>query len=322
MKNIKFLNILLVLVVYNNCLFSMKRLSPAVQNALAAQVAQFTNRVPKHTQSPSATRQNPLVPLKPKILKARRQLKQNLMRSDYKEDSQEVLDRSLYNAINQNRPISEIKNLIKQGADVNKKFMHPNGYDFDFPLRLAMNVTQNNKNQTIFPLLECLIKAGARLDSRDLYQETPLHLLVSYCLSSRVYNDRSFPELNHPQLIQLLIDANADIEAKNQFGMTPLAKAAWHGCDEAIKTLAKNHAKINIQDNNGQTPVHLAIRWCSFKTVKLLVELGADLHIKDERRMNALEFAERRSAELGDQYTKIASYLHNKMALEKANPSK
>ena len=114
--------------------------------------------------------------------------------------------------------------------------------------------------------------------------------------------------------------------------MTPLAVAAWLGCDQVIKTLVKNHAKINVQDNNGKTPVHRAMDWNHLETVKLLVELGADLHIKDVHRMNALEFANMNALEFANMnalefanmkgFEEIASFLYNKMAEEKANSSK
>ena len=117
MKNIHFLNIILILAACNNCLFSKVQMPPAIKKALTAQAAQLVK---------SATKQDSLVQLKPaEQLKRPSPILLNgvsYYSSDDKKSAQDALDYLLYKAIRDKHSISEIKKLIKQGADVNKKF--------------------------------------------------------------------------------------------------------------------------------------------------------------------------------------------------------
>ena len=57
-----------------------------------------------------------------------------------------------------------------------------------------------------------------------------------------------------------------------------------------METLVNNYKDVNAQDKNGQTPLHIAIRWSVFyaalsptdeSLIKLLLDRGADLNIRD-----------------------------------------
>lgn len=91
--------------------------------------------------------------------------------------------------------------------------------------------------------------------------------------------------LTHP-----LTDINAKIPP---FDFTPLHSAVMHpndhGNPEAVQKLLEMGANPNIQDNeHGETPLHIALRWGNREPiVKLLIEHGADLTIKNKEGKSA-----------------------------------
>ena len=75
----------------------------------------------------------------------------------------------------------------------------------------------------------------------------------------------------HKEVAELLIDNGADVNAKDIDGWTPLRKAAWHGRKEIVELLIDNGADVNPQDVNGWTPLHQAARNGHKEIAELLI---------------------------------------------------
>lgn len=75
----------------------------------------------------------------------------------------------------------------------------------------------------------------------------------------------------------VLIEAGADIEAKNNKGQTPLHTAVMRGDKEVSLFLVAKSADINAKDNDNFTPLHYAIFFGHKTLAGLLVEKGATL---------------------------------------------
>ncbi|CAB3750699.1 ankyrin repeat domain-containing protein [Paraburkholderia humisilvae] len=89
-------------------------------------------------------------------------------------------------------------------------------------------------------------------------------------------------------LVNLLISKGAEVNRK---GWTPLHYAATNGHDDVIKVLLDHSAYIDAGSPNGTTPLMMAARGGHLSTVKLLLDSGADLNVKNQLGLTALDFA-------------------------------
>lgn len=108
----------------------------------------------------------------------------------------------------------------------------------------------------------------ASLEARDRRGATPLMHAAAF---------------GNLQTLRLLLDAGADVNARNDFDATALL---WAARDPAkAKLLIERGADVNIQSKQGRTPLMVAaLRPGGSATLALLIAKGADIHKKDERR--------------------------------------
>ena len=114
-----------------------------------------------------------------------------------------------------------------------------------------------------------LTDRGINVNSFDERGLTPLHNATSK-------NDTS--------MIVVLVDRGAMVDAptsrESSFpGVTPLHVAAIFGNEEAIRTLHKLGASLNIQDSAGNTPLHICINKGNRDLARCLISLGADVTV-------------------------------------------
>ncbi len=87
------------------------------------------------------------------------------------------------------------------------------------------------------------------------------------------------------------IEAGTDINAKDQFGSTPLIIAATFGRIEISKLLIDAGADLNIQSNEGSTALHIASVFGRIEIVKSLLERGAERSIRNNFGSTAYDLA-------------------------------
>jgi ankyrin repeat protein len=146
--------------------------------------------------------------------------------------------------------------------------------------------------------MQTLLARGASVKVRDLYGESPLSA------SARV---------GSPETLEILLNAGAEINSRDRDGWTPLICAALYGNYQGTATLTDCGANINAQDEAGNTAIILLARSKQasdtgffknlqlklyeldpLKTVRLLLDKGADVSIKNKEGKTALMFAEER----------------------------
>ncbi len=93
-------------------------------------------------------------------------------------------------------------------------------------------------------------------------------------------------------LAKRLIERKAEV---NKPGWAPLHYAAANaepvGLD-LVRLLLEHHAYIDAESPNKTTPLMMAARYGSPQVVQLLLEEGADATLKNEQGLNALDFAQ------------------------------
>lgn len=199
---------------------------------------------------------------------------------------------------------SIVELLLNSGANINQS----NRYD-QTPLILATQVNYNNNSE----IIKLLINKGADVDIEDVFGETALTIASKYysveivellfksqkdiakksgLLNKMLFNavDRSYKEL-----IQLLLDLGADINSLDKEGNTPLINAVTQKSEkkEFINFLIQMGANVNAQGKKGSTALMKACDWSRDRNVQLLIELGADIDIKNNFGKTAFDIARR-----------------------------
>lgn len=94
------------------------------------------------------------------------------------------------------------------------------------------------------------------------------------------------------EIVSQLLDKEADV---NKPGWTPLHYAATAGHLQIMNLLLERHAYIDAASPNGSTPLMMAAMYGTPSAVKLLLEAGADPLLKNDLGLTAIDFAQRAS---------------------------
>jgi cytohesin len=222
----------------------------------------------------------------------------------------------LINLVNSREPEEMLKLLIAAGADVNGSAydLPPLSAFAGTSCIAAMKVLLdakadvNARDHSVdnSPLLAALsfghlemvnllISAGADVTMRidDNTGMTCLHKLVRYCLpngkwtrdTAALYdvNPNAYDKINstpcdYPGILKALVDAKADVSARDDDGITPLIDASANKNVEAVNALLAAGADPNDVSDKNQSPLLVASRLDCLGAVSALIAAGADVN--------------------------------------------
>jgi len=99
-----------------------------------------------------------------------------------------------------------------------------------------------------------LMAAGSSVRARNRFGDEPLHAAAVGSPGSPRWNPMA-----QVAIINCLIDAGADPNARTKAGVTPLHRAVRTRCAGAVRILLQRRADPAIQNKNGSTAMDLAI---------------------------------------------------------------
>jgi|TARA_B110000003_G_scaffold122724_1_gene125162 palmitoyltransferase len=188
-----------------------------------------------------------------------------------------------------------VRTVIELGADTNAKLYGGKAIHFN-----AGSCGQRGS----VPILHALLEHGA-----DPIEETdqgyqPIHI------AARGWKKYCIPYM------QTLLEAEAvDPNARRSTGnlTTPLHEAAHKSSFEMVKVLIDAGADVNAQDADGETPLHKAIRGDHIHAAWGLMSNGADIFIKNKRGIDVEALANLMRAD----YDTKQMFKQHKESLEK-----
>ena len=92
-------------------------------------------------------------------------------------------------------------------------------------------------------------------------------------------------------VVEALLEAGADVEAKDSHGWTALHIAAMEGHSAVVKVLLEAGADVNAKDNTDGTALLNAAMIGHYAIIKTLLEAGANVEAKDNHGWTALSLA-------------------------------
>ncbi|CAB4029160.1 ankyrin repeat domain-containing 29, partial, partial [Paramuricea clavata] len=144
--------------------------------------------------------------------------------------------------------------------------------------------SQNGRTEVVL----CLLNCGASINKCRKDKTSPLWIAC---------------QMGHSNVVKLLLYAGASVDQCREDGSTPLFKACHKGHVRVVDHLLNHHIKPELGLlKNGQSALHGACLFGHLNIVKLLVEAGGQVDIRNQDGYLPSDLAE-----LG-QYNDILSY--------------
>jgi ankyrin repeat protein len=163
--------------------------------------------------------------------------------------SQVALDKQLFDVIERQGSVQEVKAITEAGANVNAI----DNLKYTTLHRAAMHSDD--------AVIKVIVAAGADINVLDNYGNTALRLAAMY---------------NSAKVVQTLVEAGADVNAVDNYEATALHFAATYNTAEVVKALIAVGAKVNVENREKRTPISLARMKGRSDIIKILIRADAE----------------------------------------------
>jgi len=178
------------------------------------------------------------------------------------------------------RPLERLKSLIDEGADVNAAI--------GFESLQRVGETRADRKGTAWPLdvavqqaqvgmVKLLLAKGAKVHGMEMAQ------------AATAANPR-----DSLAMITALLEAGADVNSRDEYGSTALARASWRGNKDLVKLLLEQPAiKLDQTNVDGDTALMSAAERGHAEIVEMLLTAGATATITNKAGETAITRAEK-----------------------------
>jgi ankyrin repeat protein len=127
--------------------------------------------------------------------------------------------------------------------------------------------------------IEWLLERGADINEKTPQWRTPLHFAV----------DRRQARVD---VVQYLLHKGADVDHVTRLAETAVYLAAERGNGRVVRELLRESPRLDQKtEGDEETVLHAAAAHCSLAVVKMLIEAGADVYVRDQKGRSILEYA-------------------------------
>jgi ankyrin repeat protein len=202
--------------------------------------------------------------------------------------------------------VAAVRLLLQYKADANVT---------DFYDASALITAANNGHPGV---VKALIEAGANINAHQRFGNTPLMRAIYYSRTAimllETSSKQSSPapdpvqlrqatesiQLRYRQVVEVLLNANADLEADDEHGRTALF-ACINECNKAyLQQVLAAGASVHHRDKDGNEPLHFLVKVLKSRKMdenemaslaRILIEAGANSESKDVNGQTPLQLA-------------------------------
>lgn len=178
----------------------------------------------------------------------------NFRRVDWKNETEDV-------SIEERENEKLFNFLLNAGANI-----HLKNKLGETPLHCLARNTESS-GAVLVNLATNLLARGADVNVTDVNGDTPIHFAARF---------------GNEVLFKLLLKPEANINSKNNQGCTPVHCLVWSTISGVVSDLKTNlmslGIQVNLENNSGDTALHLAAKYQNEKLFQLLLLLNADLN--------------------------------------------